>query len=126
MILLAELLILASVAFIPQDLNFLANALVSFSCAMQVITFDKIYGNNFATTMCIGNIVKMSESLTTSIFNHDKESLKKSGLYLLVIVIFATGAGAGYLLEKVMGTYTICVSALLTLIASFGFMLNND
>ena len=124
-ILLIEAALLLGVCFIPEKLNWLANALVSFSCAMQVITFDKIYGNNFATTMCVGNLVKMSDSFIKSIINKDKELLKRSGIYLLVIIIFAIGAGCGYLLEKVLGTYTICVSSGLILIASFGFMLND-
>ena len=36
MIVLAEILLLFSVGFFPQELNLLANAVVSFSCAMQV------------------------------------------------------------------------------------------
>ena len=49
-----EIIIMIIVALIPENLNNLANALLSFSCAMQVYSFKKIYGLNFATTMCIG------------------------------------------------------------------------
>ena len=39
LIVLAEMAILFAVGFMPQPLNTLANALVSFSCAMQLQTF---------------------------------------------------------------------------------------
>ncbi|MFA6776415.1 MAG: YoaK family protein, partial [Sphaerochaetaceae bacterium] len=56
LVLLIEIAILFSVGFIPQKLNPLANALVSFVCALQVQTFRKVKGNAYATTMCIGNL----------------------------------------------------------------------
>ena len=56
MIVLAEILLLFSVGFFPQELNLLANAIVSFSCAMQVQTFRKVNGYAYASTMCIGNM----------------------------------------------------------------------
>ena len=89
---------------------------------MQVLSFDQIYGNDFASTMCIGNIVRMSGSLVTAIAKKDKAALKRFLLYLAVVVIFAAGAGAGYLLQKVTGNYAIMFSALLTFIASFAFV----
>ena len=88
---------------------------------MQVLSFDQIYGNDFASTMCIGNIVKMSAQVVTAVAEKNKAALKRAGLYLLVIVIFAIGAGTGYLLTKVLGDYTILCSGALTFIASFHF-----
>lgn len=41
-VLYLEIILLALVGFMPVQLNFLANALVSFSCAMQVQTFRKV------------------------------------------------------------------------------------
>lgn len=121
-VLLCETLVLFAVGFIPQSMNMYANALVSFACAMQVLSFDQIYGNDFASTMCIGNIVRMSGSFVTAIAKKDKAALKCFLLYLAVVVIFAAGAGAGYLLQKVTGNYAIMFSALLTFIASFAFI----
>ena len=122
MVLLCETIVLFAVGFIPQSMNLYANALVSFACAMQVLSFDQIYGNDFASTMCIGNIVRMSGSLVTAIAKKVKAALKRFLLYLAVVVIFAAGAGAGYLLQKVTGNYAIMFSALLTFIASFAFV----
>ena len=53
-VLLLEMILLFLVSFLPQSLDMLANALVSFSCAMQVQTFRKVNGYAFASTMCIG------------------------------------------------------------------------
>lgn len=122
MVLLIEAVALFSVGFMPQSMNLYANALVSFACAMQVLAFDQIYGNDFASTMCIGNIVRMSGSLVTAIAKKDKTAAKRCGLYFIVVVIFAIGAGAGYLLQKLVGNYAIMFSALLTFIASFAFI----
>ena len=55
-ILIGEILILLVVSFIPESLNTMATALVSFSCAMQVQAFRKVNGYSYASTMCIGNI----------------------------------------------------------------------
>ena len=121
-VLLVESIALLAVGFMPQSMNLYANALVSFACAMQVLSFDQIYGNDFASTMCIGNIVRMSGSLVTAIAKKDKSVLKRFGLYLAVVAIFSVGAGAGYLLQKAFGNYAIMFSAALTFIASFAFI----
>ena len=41
LVVLFEILLLFVVGFLPQELNLLANSLVSFSCAMQVQSFRK-------------------------------------------------------------------------------------
>ena len=56
LVVLFEILLLFVVGFLPQELNLLANSLVSFSCAMQVQSFRKVNGYAFASTMCIGNL----------------------------------------------------------------------
>ncbi len=55
-VLLVEVLLLAAVGLMPQLVNMLANACLSFACAMQVNSFRKFKGLPFATTMCIGNM----------------------------------------------------------------------
>ena len=46
-----EIILLALVAFLPQQLNALANIMVSFVCAIQVESFRKVRGN--ALSVCI-------------------------------------------------------------------------
>lgn len=55
-ILLLEILLLFSVGFLPAKVEPLANAFVSFVCALQVQTFHKVRGHAYASTMCIGNM----------------------------------------------------------------------
>lgn len=56
LILLLEIVVLFAAGFFPTGMSLPANALISFSCAMQVDSFRKIRGNAMATTMCIGNL----------------------------------------------------------------------
>ena len=44
LVILLEIVLLFGVGFFPQEWNLLANALVSFACAMQVQTFRKVNG----------------------------------------------------------------------------------
>ncbi len=130
-VLLSEAFALFLVGFMPNGeddvyWNLVANAIVSFACAMQVLAFDRIYGNDFSSTMCIGNMVRMSGALVTAVAQKDKEAFKRFGLYLSVVVIFAVGAGAGYLLEKKLDNYAIMFSSLLTFMASFAFFGNRN
>ena len=121
LILLVEILLLLSVGFIPTDCNILANAIVSFSCAMQVQAFRKVNGYAFASTMCIGNIRSCMESLCAYRKTHDGKTLHKSICYLGIILMFAIGAGIGGLLVPMYSTKAIWVSCILLLI-SFLFM----
>lgn len=121
-VLLAEAIALFAVGFMPQSMNLYANAIVSFACAMQVHTFNKIYGNVFASTMCIGNLVRTADTFVTAISTKDKEAWKSCGLYFTAIVVFAVGAAAGYLLQNRFGNYAIMFSAALAFLASFAFI----
>ena len=56
LVVLGEVLLLFIVGLLPQEQNLLANAIVSFSCAMQVQAFRKVNGYAFASTMCIGDL----------------------------------------------------------------------
>ena len=62
-VVLCEIFLLLIVGFLPIKLNLLANAMVSFSCAMQVQAFRKVNGYAFASTMCIGNIRSGTDAL---------------------------------------------------------------
>ena len=75
LVLLMEMLLLLVVGFLPTACNLLANAMVSFACAMQVQTFRKVNGYAFASTMCIGNIRSGMESLCVYGKTKDKEKL---------------------------------------------------
>ena len=120
LVVLSEIILLFAVGFFPVRLNLFANALVSFSCAMQVQTFRKVNGYAFASTMCIGNIRSGMESLCVYGKTKDKEKLYKAGHYLGIIAMFAVGAAVGGHLILLLHERTIWVSCGLLFV---GFLL---
>ena len=108
-VLIEEILLLFAVGFIPETLDPLANALVSFVCALQVQTFHKIHGQPYASTMCIGNMRSGMESLIAYFRSRDRETLEKALTYFGVIGVFAVGAGAGSVLSTMIGHGVIWV-----------------
>lgn len=121
LVILFEIVLLFGVGFFPQEWNLLANALVSFSCAMQVQTFRKVNGYGFASTMCIGNLRSGTESLSIYLRDKRPEALRKALHYYGIICVFALGAGAGGICSLHIGLRAIWISSLLLCIA-FGMM----
>lgn len=97
LVVLGEIALLFLVGFLPSRLDLLANALVSFACAMQVQAFRKVDGYAFASTMCIGNLRSGVESLCAWGRTKSLEARRKAGRYFGVILLFAVGAGLGSL-----------------------------
>ena len=112
-VLLWEILLLFLVGFIPHSLDQLANALVSFSCAMQVQAFRKVEGFVFASTMCIGNLRSGMESLCAFLRTGDRQERQKARLYFFVILLFALGAEAGSLAVELLDLPAIWLSCVL-------------
>ena len=112
-ILLAEIVILFIVGFIPHSLNMTATIFVSFACAMQVQTFRKMGGYSYASTMCIGNLRSGTDALSVFVRTGNKTSLKKAGYYFGIILFFAIGAGIGGNLSILFGIHTIWISSAL-------------
>lgn len=119
-VLVIETILLLTVGFLPQSFNVLANAMMSFACAMQVNSFRKFEGISCATTMCIGNMRSATEMLSQYHISRDKGLKKKSQQYYFIIFIFAIGAAAGALLSMNVGEKAIWVAAFLLWI---GFIL---
>ena len=113
LIILAEIVLLFVVGLLPQRVNTLANALVSFVCAMQVQTFRKVRGHAYASTMCIGNMRSGTDALCVYFHTHDREVLHKALTYFGVIGLFAVGAGLGALLTRAFAERGIWVSCAL-------------
>lgn len=115
-VVLAEMICLFIVGFMPLQVNILANMIVSFSCAMQVETFRKVNGNPYASTMCIGNLRSCNSNLSQFIQTKDRKYFVNSLDYFLVIAVFAIGAGLGGNLSAEAGIRSvwICLPFLLT------------
>lgn len=116
-IILLEFLLLIAVGFIPLSLSQYANALVSFSCAMQVQSFRRFHGRAYASTMCIGNLRSGMESLSIYCNTKNKDAIIDALHYFGVILTFGIGAGIGGVLSSACGVQAIWASPLLLIIA---------
>lgn len=112
-VLLLEILLLFLVGFIPHSLDQLANALVSFSCAMQVQAFRKMEGFAFASTMCIGNLRSGMEALCAFLRTRERRERHKARLYFCAIALFALGAEMGSLAVELLDLPAIWLSCVL-------------
>ncbi|MCH3907241.1 MAG: DUF1275 domain-containing protein [Sphaerochaeta sp.] len=117
LVLLLEIVILFSVGFLSQEYNALANALVSFVCAMQVQTFRKVKGNAYATTMCIGNLRSGTDKLYAYHRTKDKAELASAGQYFAIIGLFALGAGLGGKMTDLFHEQAIWISCILLFVS---------
>ena len=126
LVVLCEIVMLFVVGFFPQEWNLMANALVSFACAMQVQTFRKVNGYAFASTMCIGNMRSGMDSLCSWVLNRNPAALKKSLYYWGIILLFALGAGLGSLALDLCGAKAIWFSCLLLAVSFCLMFLKED
>lgn len=117
LVLLAEIALLFVVGFFPAAWDIGANALVSFSCAMQVQTFRKVGGYSYASTMCIGNLRSGTAALSVYCREKRPEQLKQALYYFGIIFFFAIGAGGGGNLSMRLGIPAIWVSDVLLLLS---------
>ena len=118
-VLLAEILILFTVGFLPTEYNMLANAMASFACAMQVQSFRKVNGYSYASTMCIGNLRSGTAALSAYWRRKDPKKLEQAGYYFGIIFLFALGAGVGGNLSIAYGIKMIWVCSGLLLVSFF-------
>ena len=95
LVVLIEIIQLLIVGFLPQRMNMLANAMVSFSCAMQVQAFRKVTGYAFSSTMCIGNLRSGTAAISAYFREHKTDDIRKAFYYFGIIFLFAVGAGLG-------------------------------
>ena len=109
-ILVVEMIILAIVGFLPEDIKLFATMMVAFSCAMQVQTFRRVRGYSYSSTMCIGNLRSGTESLSRYLRDHDRDSLNQAVFFFAIILVFALGAGIGGILTGYLGIRTIWIS----------------
>ena len=121
LVVLGEMLLLLIVGFLPESCNLLANAIVSFSCAMQVQAFRKVDGYAFASTMCIGDLRSGVEAFCIWSKTHEPHAKDRMIRYFGIILLFALGAGIGSVSAGRIGAHAIWISCLL-LLAAFALM----
>ena len=102
-----EIAVLFAVAFMPQHLNVIANAMISLACGMQLECFGEFMGRRAATTMCIGNLRSAVHHAMEYFFGHDKAQRKSAVFFLITILFFTFGAVIGNVFVTHLGTYAI-------------------
>ena len=90
-----DIVLLFAVGFFPNEMDLLANAMVSFACAMQVQAFRKVNGYAFASTMCIGDLRSGVEAFCIWSKTHEPKVKDRMMRYFGIILLFAVGAGIG-------------------------------
>lgn len=113
--LMIEIIALCLVSLIPsaEHTNMLANALVSFACAIQMEAFPVFIGQPIATTVSTGNLRKGIDSLFKAIADHDRAKLKTALVYFLIVLLFITGVAGGCLMTGRLGNQSVLIPAAL-------------
>ncbi|WP_243152258.1 YoaK family protein [Pseudoflavonifractor sp. 524-17] len=117
---IGEIFLLGTAGLLPAGWDWLANALTSFSCAVQVQSFRSVNGSAYASTMCIGNLRSAMAHLGGAIAARDPRRLREAGKYGAILLLFAAGAGTGGVLTGYLGLRAIWASCALLAV---GFVL---
>ena len=125
-VLLIEIFGLAAVGWIPDSLNPIANALVSFVCAMQVQAFHSVRGQSYASTMCIGNLRSGTENLHHYVHTKERKYLDSSLLYYGIIVSFIIGAVIGNVMVHIMHQRAILCCSVLLIVTFFIMFIDRE
>ena len=126
LVVLGEGLLLFLVGFLPQEQNLLANAIVSFACAMQVQAFRKVNGYAFASTMCIGNLRSGMDALCSWLVVGNRAAKDKALHYFAIIFLFALGAALGSVALNFCSAKAIWFSCLLLAVSFCLMFLKED
>lgn len=123
-VLATEAAFLIVVAFLPQDINLLANSLISFACGAQVQSFRQINGSRIATTMCIGNLRAATQAFCDYGFTKNKRAIEEGFLYFGIIGIFIIGAIIGNFCVSLWQEKAIIISSILLLIGCLSMLMS--
>lgn len=125
-IILAEIVIVAIVAFLPQGrMDIVANSAVAFICSMQVESFRKVNGNPYATTMCTGNLRSGMEHVYHWMFEKETASGTAAMQYFGIIGFFIVGAIIGVICAGAWGARAALVCCI-PLVIVFALMFQKD
>lgn len=109
---LFEIFAFIVVGFLPQEMNRVANSIISMISGIQFATFPKIRGTAMATTMCTGNLKTGTQNMYRGIKTGDKSAIEKGLYYYVCILVFILGTMVGYFAVKLMAEKAIFLAAL--------------
>lgn len=117
---LAELLILFAVAFVPSDFhNHILNFIIAMASGFQLCHLKNYGGYTHTTTLGSGNVRNLGLIFANAVYDHDKKSMKLLFEYFILMSTFTFGAYLGSVISGFWGTYSIliCVVMMLILLA---------
>jgi len=88
-------LILGIGAFGDRLSDYFVNCVISFIAAVQVANFDRVRGNQIATTMITGNLRSAMTQLSRYVSTGDATHLNAFANYLVIILFFGLGVALG-------------------------------
>lgn len=121
-VLIIEMLLIAVVGIIPVgEMNMWANIIVSFVCALQVESFRKLHGSQYATTMCTGNLRSACQGLYDFFSKRDREQGINAARYFGIIAVFIFGAAISFPFIESFGGASV-IACLLPMAAALVLM----
>lgn len=118
-----QIVLLFIVGFIKDgDNNMIANAIISFVCAMQFEAFRLINGNSITTVICTGNMRSGTSQMYEYIRTKDKRALYIGLQYYAVISSFAAGVIVGTWVTNILSiksVYLACIPLFIVFLLMF-------
>ena len=102
-VVLVEIVLLIAAAFLPQTLNTTVNIMISFR---------KVRGSAFATTMCTGNLRSGTEQLVIWAQTGDRNAIRKTRNYYSIILFFILGGAIGALTTAKIGEKALLLTCI--------------
>jgi len=118
-----QIVLLFIVGFIKDgDKNMIANAIISFVCAMQFEAFRLLNGNSITTVICTGNMRSGTSQLYQYIRTKEKRALYIGLQYYAILFSFSIGVMVGTWftnIYRVKAIFLTCVFLLAVFILMF-------
>lgn len=109
----AEALVLVLISFMPHYGDNVANAMVSFACAMQFDAFRSMNGVPFTSTLAMMNLRGAIEYMMDYREDRDMEKVSRSFEYLVTVAVFTLSVVIGSRLTYVYDDSAILFPAFL-------------
>lgn len=127
-IVVIQIILLSFVGSIGEgDGNMIANAIISFVCAMQFENFRTLNGNSITTTICTGNLRSGTSQLYEYIRTKERSALYNAIQYYAILFSFAVGVIIGTWAVNILSIKAVYLACFPLLVAFFlMFMKDNS
>lgn len=107
-----EIAVLVALGLLPgRGADMPVTLVASFAASLQAASFNRLAASPYATTMCTGNLRSAVAAARSAIVKRNRDDLRISARYWLVILAFALGAGFGAFATESIGARAIWLAA---------------